>query len=113
VLLSISDGVQRSHHILKSRPGKVVSVMAGILVGLGPFRDCRLGSRRWKICDAESGVAGDFPGFDFRLRAGLRDILYTDGIPRARLVTYRFRIFDDVIEVESLDGVRRSRYCSK
>lgn len=105
----------RIQRVLKDSPVKCMAMVGVALLTLGLFRDCRLGSKEWKQCGGwtRDSAAGDFPRFDLRLRGGLDDTLYQGGVPKARLIRYRYRVMDDEIYVESLDGERWTRYCSK
>jgi hypothetical protein len=79
-------------------------------------RDCRTSFNQWKHCGGDSGqpgIVGDWVHFDWRPAGIFSDILYVDGKPAAALVKYHFHLDGDVIEIASLDGSKRSRYCGK
>ncbi|MBN2574859.1 MAG: hypothetical protein JXP73_09870 [Deltaproteobacteria bacterium] len=79
-------------------------------------RDCRVSFSRWKHCGgdpAQPGFLGDWVDFDWKLAGLFTDVLYVDGEPAARLVKYDFGLSGDVMEIASLDGTKRARYCGK
>ncbi len=88
-----------------------------VLVGIGVYaRDCRVSFSRWKHCGGDPGQAGvldDWVKFDWNLAGLFSNVLYVDGKPAARLVKYDFGLSGDTMEVASLDGTKRSRYCGK
>jgi hypothetical protein len=55
----------------------------------------------------------DYVKFDWTPAGIFSDVLHVDGKPAARLVKYHFSLTDDAIEIVSLDGTKRSRYCGK
>ncbi len=79
-------------------------------------RDCRMSFNLWKHCGgdpAQPGFLGDYVKFDWTFAGLFSDVLRVDGKPAARLVKYDFGLSGDAIEVSSLDGTHRSRYCGK
>jgi hypothetical protein len=79
-------------------------------------RDCRLSFNQWKHCGSEPGQTaflGDWVQFNWKLPGIFNDVLYVGGKPAARLVKYHFRLVDDILDIESLDGTQKSSYCGK
>ena len=79
-------------------------------------RDCRMSFNQWKHCGGESGqpgLLGEYVNFNWNWAGMFSDVLYVEGRPAARLAKYDFHLTDDAIEVVSLDGAKRSRYCGK
>jgi hypothetical protein len=92
----------------------------GVLLVLGAVavyaRDCRLSVNRWNHCGGDPGqpgIVGDWAHFEWTPAGIFNDVLYIDGKPAARLVKYYFHMSEDAIEIVSLDGTKRSRYCGK
>ena len=76
------------------------------------FRSYRIGSQHWKYSD-DAAILGDFPKIDFKIHSLFNDTLYQNGTPVAKIVSYQYRITDDVMTIESIDGKELGRYCSK
>ena len=98
---------------------RFLSGLAVLLVILGIVvytRDCRVSFSTWKHCGGDPGQPGivdDWVKFDWNLAGLFSDVLHVDGKPAARLVKYDFGLTGDVMEVTSLDGTKKSRYCGK
>ncbi len=88
-----------------------------VLFGIVAYaRDCRVSFSRWKHCGGDAGqpgFLGDWVSFDLNPAGLFSDVLRVDGKPAARLLKYDFGLAGDVMEVASLDGARKSRYCGK
>jgi hypothetical protein len=98
---------------------KLVRALAVLLVVFAIVvyaRDCRMAFNSWKYCGGDPGQPGivsDYVKFDWTPAGLFSDVLHVDGKPAARLVKYHFSLTDDAIEIVSLDGTKRSRYCGK
>ena len=98
---------------------RLISGLAILLVLFGIVlytRDCRVSFSRWKHCGGDPGqpgILGDWVKLDWNLAGLFSDVLRVDGQPAARLVKYEFGLAGDVMEIVSLDGTKRSRYCGK
>lgn len=95
------------------RASGVLLVLLAIVVYA---RDCRMSFNQWKHCGGDPGqpgILGDYAKIDWNLAGIFSDVLKVDGKPAARLVKYHFSLTDDAIEIVSLDGTKRSRYCGK
>jgi hypothetical protein len=98
---------------------KLLGALSVFLVIFGVVayaRECRVTFSQWRHCGEnknEPGVVGDMVNFNWNLGGLFSDVLYVNGKPAARLVKYDFSLEGDSIEVESLDGEQRSRYCGK
>jgi hypothetical protein len=91
----------------------VLLVLFGVVVYT---RDCRMSFNSWKHCGGDAGqpgILGDYANFNWSFAGLFSDVLHVDGKPAARLVKYDFGLGGDTIEVVSLDGAHRSRYCGK
>jgi hypothetical protein len=98
---------------------KLISALAVLLVLfviVVYVRDCRRSFSHWKHCGGNPGQPGildDWVSFNWNPAGIFSDVLYVDGKPAARLVKYDFGLAGDVMEIVSLDGTKRSRYCGK
>lgn len=98
---------------------RLISGLAVLLFvfGIGVYaRDCRVSFSRWKHCGGEPGqpgLVGDWASFDWNPGGLFSDVLRVDGKPAARLVKYDWGLSGDTMEIVSLDGSKRSRYCGK
>ncbi len=91
----------------------VLLVLFGIVVYA---RDCRRSFSQWKHCGGDPGqpgIAGEWASFGWNVAGLFSDVLYVDGKPVGRLLKYDFGLGGDVMEIVSLDGTKRSRYCGK
>jgi hypothetical protein len=98
---------------------KLISALAILLVLfviVVYVRDCRRSFSQWKHCGGDPGqpgIVGDWASVDWNLAGLFSDVVYVGGKPAARLVKYDFGLAGDVMEIVSLDGTKRSRYCGK
>ena len=95
---------------------RVLGVLAVLFAIVVYARDCRMSFNMWKHCGGDPGqpgILGDYVKLDWSFAGLFRDVLRVDGKPAARLAKYDFGLSGDVIEVVSLDGAQRSRYCGK
>ena len=96
----------------KRKTRLIILAIILVVVGYKFFRDYRIGSRDWKACGGEA-IVGDFPSFDYNFFHLDNDTLYQNGQPVALRIDYQHRLSDDVLDVASLDGKLKGRYCSK
>ncbi len=98
---------------------KLVRALGVLLVLLAIVvyaRDCRMSFSSWTHCGGDPGqpgIVGDYVKFDWNLTGLFGNVLHVDGKPAARLVKYDFSLNGDSMEIVSLDGTKRSRYCGK
>jgi hypothetical protein len=75
------------------------------------FKDYRIANKHWKY--GKGFHIGDFVAFDSNYFKFFNDTLYEDKIPVALLLNYKYRIYDDIITIESLDRKEKGTYFSK
>jgi hypothetical protein len=97
---------------MKQRTKKIVFILVLVIVCYFCFRSYRIGTQAWKYSE-DAALLGDIAEFDFKIISIFNNQLYSNGVPVAILVNYQYRIMDDVIVVESIDGKWVGKYCSK
>lgn len=97
---------------MKSRLKRTGIIALALILSYFGFRTYRIGSKDWKYCSG-SAILGDSYSFDFSLVSIFTDKLYCNGEPCVKLINYSYRILDDQIQIESLEGEQRGIYCSK
>jgi hypothetical protein len=94
----------------------VLSVFLVLFVVVVYARDCRVSFNQWKHCRGEAGqqgILGEYVNFGWNFAGLFSKVLYVDGRPAARIVSYDFGLSGDVMEIATLDGSSKSRYCGK
>ena len=56
---------------------------------------------------------GEYVNFGWNFAGLFSDVLYVDGRPAARIMNYDFGLSGDVMEIATLDGTGKSRYCGR
>lgn len=94
------------------KPARILIYLLLILITYSIFKAYRIGTKDWKFSDG-GAVLGDFPTFDFSLYGLFNDTLYNNNVPVAKLISYQYRVIDDVIVIKSLENNSKGRYVSK
>ena len=98
---------------MKKKTTIIISSLLALIVLYFVFRQYRIGSGWYKHSGGDMVLEGDVQVFEANYLNLFSNGVYKDGRKCATLVSYTFRLVDDEIVLESLDGKLKGRYCSK